>query len=577
MSAHPEIGIDLEQEAAIKASGQAFFERAPTMYDANQDLIERSNRGEVFPESFVFGEYFKRMEELDPQYLEQIRTITAQRAERFPEAVDAIATRRLQIVVPAYREAENLAGFLESMKAQIDDSPEGNWGVTLAMDYPIPGKFPDEPGALAEMITIFDQFIANNPDYAKYFDFVTYARRLNSDILSVGLPRTVGEDVLMYEKLAAAQQGKAGEQPFYIGLMDTDTAGLSAGLFDEMERALPEDQRQRPRVVRVRGGFLRDEVIEDPVLHPYEIMWEGSTSAVGKQTTHNPFNIGRLSAVPARELAMTGGGFAKQLNFPDEDIRKGIQMSWQLNNIETVELKGRYQTSGRRELKMMQGLMQMVEDRHGVFDTETLRVAGLIEMYGKWTSETFRRSLGNVGNGVILEHFDPIRNPDHFNHAVPPELIEAMTNSFYRFTTFVMFAIDKLATTEFEEFDGLRRQFLAGEIPYFEVELTLLDRIRNIYKRDPARFEQMSGLLEEADTAARQAIAAILIENDIAFQYEPPNGPILGILEDSENDPEDDGGQHIVFRNGIQLQAPFRILENQKTYQRKLQRLLQVA
>jgi hypothetical protein len=442
--------------------------------------------------------------------------------------------------------------------------------VTFVIDHAIPYKNGYETGARKQMQQAVDTFLKQNPEMKPYVNYVFYTRRKDTAeaVLPVGLARKVGEDVLMYQRLKA-QTGQDAK-PLYFGLMDIDTGNLTPGILAEMAASTAESATDRPRVIRARGSFDHADVQENLQLHPLQMMWEGATSAVGRNTKHNPFNIGRLSAAPAREVAITGGGFARRLEFPDEDIRHGIQIRWQLDNIDTVEIIGKYSTSPRREINTVNSILAMLESNGGVFDLETMECSALIRMYGNWDQHTFRRHLGNVGNddnGSAAEQFDPMNTDEHFNQAVPRELIEAMANAFFRFTTFSIHAVDELSASDLvPEVQELRAKFLRGEMPYFRVQLNTLDIIRTIATQQPERFESLKPLLARVDEQARKSVSQILGENGVAFDITDQE-PIYGIIEQPEPGLE---------RDRTILRAPFTIRADQTGYRKHIKEELGV-
>lgn len=507
-----------------------YIDIVPSTYEADKQLIDAANKGETITELTTFEGYFQRIAEQDPVYMAHLETLLTQKQERFPESSKGMHDRRLQMVVPAYREGENMEQFLNNIKSQFEDSDHTDWGVTFVIDYSLPYRKPEEFGGFKEMRDAIHRFIKENPQYSSRLDYIYYTRQKGLEVLPVGLARKIGEDVLMLEKFKLEKQNNASEgKPLYLGLMDMDTGHLSEGLLDEMRSSLPEQEDEDPVVVRVQGSFDSPDVKEHLYLHPLQMMWEGVTSEVGKNSKHNPFNIGRLSAVPARELAMTGGGFAKVLQFPDEDIRHGLQIEWQLHNVSTVEVDGKYSTSARREVKTVEGLLQLLEDNGGVFNKQALRCGALIDMYGSWKDNSFRRAFGNV-NDVNGDNKNPLENPEYFNKAVPPHLLETVVNAFYRFTASSMFAIDTLSESDkTPEIQQFKKDFLAGKRPYFDVQLSTLAFLKELHDTDPDRFAEVKPLLEQADAKAKQAVSSVLDRNSV--NYELDETPLYGIIE----------------------------------------------
>lgn len=557
----------------------------PRVYERDNTLIERINRGEHVSEQEAFSSYFSRIEAQDPVYMQFVRDIAGGRAARFPESIAALQERKLQIIVPAYREGENISHFLENIRNQFDQSSNDDWGVTFVIDYATPYANTSENTAREEMHHAIAQFLERYPQYRSRIDWIYYVRNKNMDppVLPVGLARKVGEDILMYERLEALKQRDERDnttlRPFYLGLMDIDTMDLSEGLLDEMVNATASSDRDIPRVIRAKGSFDSEGIKRSPHLLPLQLMWEGITSEVGRTTQHNPFNIGRLSAVPARELAVTGGGFTKRLSFTDEDIRHGIQIAWVLNDIKVVEPEGQYATSPRREVHTMDGVRQLVRNHGGSFDMETLGVAALIRMYGNWVNETFRDHLGN-GNGEENGAHDVFSSNQEFSQAVPSKLIEVMTNAFYRFTAFSIYAIDELSQSSLApEIQELREKFLRGEIAYFDVQLQTMDFIRKA-AQDPERFKNLMPLLEKVDKKAKAAVSNVLRHNGINFSLDDTS-PIYGLLELNEQ-PESSiyallglNGDTATSGDRIVLRAPFHIFPEQPGFLASSKRQIQ--
>ncbi|CAN5153077.1 hypothetical protein BH09PAT2_BH09PAT2_11160 [soil metagenome] len=350
------------QDRLLERVGRPHFIEAPTVYRPNDTLIEAANAGEIITEEEAFEGYFARMEAEDPEYMKQLHRIVETREKRYPEATNDRSDRRLQFIVPAYREGENMPTFLQALKTQFENSDELNWGVTFVIDHAFPYRNAYERTAKCKMEEEISLFIKENPQYAPHLDTVFFTRKKNTEtpVLPIGLARKVGSDVLMYERMKATQQNQDGtqERPLYLGLMDMDTNPTTPDLASEMVGLLPKDTQEKAKIVRVKGSFLPEDVKANLCIHPMQMMWEGTTSEVGKNAWHTPFNIGRGSAIPARELAMTGGVFAGKLEFPDEDIRQGAQIKSRIHGIETVEPVGRYATSSRREVNTVQGVIQ---------------------------------------------------------------------------------------------------------------------------------------------------------------------------------------------------------------------------
>lgn len=280
------------------------FESSPKVYKSNERLIEAANRGEIVTEAQAFEEYFETLAAEDGTYMGHIQQIVAGRASQFPEAVAALPNRKLQLVVPMYREGENIEQFLQNVKAQFEASEKKDWGITFVIDYAVPYRNPQEFNAFKLMKDKIEDFLKENPGYKPYIDYIFYGRKKDTDepILPVGLARKVGEDVLMYEKLQEKKRSNSDNNthPFYLGMMDIDAGNLDAGLLNEMAQMVPKTEQDMPNVIRVRGSFDKDNLRDNLQLHPLEMMWEGATSEVGTNTRHNPFPIGRLSAIPAR-------------------------------------------------------------------------------------------------------------------------------------------------------------------------------------------------------------------------------------------------------------------------------------
>ncbi len=517
-------------ESLLERVGRPLILDCPQVYTPDTALIDAANAGVLVPETQALSSYFERQRSGDPGYMREIDKIISSREQQFPDASQSMSERRLQFIVPAYREGENISHLLGNLKRQFDQTGLGAWGVTFVFDHAIPYKNTYERTARKKMEGEMEAFLTENPDLRPYIDTVFFTRRAatNVPVLPVGLARKVGEDVVMSERLRG--MGSEGK-PFYLGLMDCDLGSISDGTIQEILEKLPEKEEDTPKIVRVRGSFDRAALTANPELHPLEMMWEGMTSEVARNTRHNPFTVGRMSVVPARELAMTGGAFAKKLSFPDEDIRHGIQIAWQLDNVDVAEVNGKYSTSPRREIDTVRSLIAMLHESGGKFTMETLEYASLIRMYGGWSDSTFREEFGNVG---LQEDalWDPLENLEQFNQIVPPELIEASANARYRFGLFSKFVVDELADDpDAPEIRGLKEGFLKGEIPSFMVEFHAVDLIRSISLQDPERFERLQPALARADAKARLSIGNILRNNNIDFEIE--NETPIYVLEEN--------------------------------------------
>ncbi len=553
-------------ENLIDQLGRPLITDCPAVYEPNAALIERVNRGEFVSQTTAFEQYFSKLQAGDAEYMKQVDRMVQARGTHLPGSVDT--SRRLQFVVPAYREGENIGTFLSAVKKQGEATPTTDWGVTFVIDHAVPYKNLRETSAVQRMRNEITSFIEQNPEYAGRVDSIVYARRAETTtpILPVGLARKVGEDVIMYERLLAAQRGEETTTPLYLSQIDIDSSTLTPGLFAEIMEELPTEEADSPAIVRVRGSFDREDVKANPHLHPLQMMWEGATSQVGEHTKHNPFTIGRFSVIPARELAITGGGFAKKLPFPDEDIRKGIQIGWNLDNVDVVEVEGKYSTSARRELVMMNTLMQMSRETGGDFNLATLKCAALIDMYGDWAKHTYRKDLGNV---TVYDTKDAFMNSEYFNAPLPPVLIEQMANAFYRFTTFSMFAVDALADhPQAQEVQGLKNRFLKGEIPYFQVQLDTMTFIYDLARSDPQRFEKLKKLLAHIDRNAQQAVSNILTDNQVDFTLQDHEVPFYGIQEGRLKRRPDDGKQTDEEQRADKspLRIRFKITSDQTSY-----------
>jgi|GEM_PF-2236664 len=560
---------------ALDNRGRPFFTDCPSVYEPNRPLIESINNGELVTQVTAFNEYFKNIEEKDPAYMVQIKSIVGNRSQLFPDP--SLTPPRLRFIVPAYREGENMPRYLESMKQQFEQAGTEDIGVTFVMDYAIPHKNPHEEEAEVVMKDAVHTFLDTNPQYRGRVDYMTYTRAQDTPtaILPVGLARKVGEDVTMYESWQNGQKNGGDTKPLYIGQMDIDADTMTPGLFGQIARELPEAEDANPTIVRVRGSFDRGDVKANPHLHPLQMMWEGATSQVGEHTKHNPFTIGRFSVIPARELAITGGGFAKKLDFPDEDIRKGIQIGWQLDNVDVAEVEGKYSTSARRELQMMNTLMQMSQETGGDFSLAILKCAALIDMYGDWAKNTYRKQLGNV---TVYDTTDAFMSSEYFNAPLPPVLIEQMANAFYRFTTFSMFAVDSLADDpRAPEVTDLKNKFLRGEIPYFQVQLDTMALIYDLARSDPQRFEKLKPILAHVDRNAQQAVSNILVDQGVDFSVQAHEGPFYGIQEARLKKRADDGEQTAAEQQADQtpLQIRFKIGSDQTGYMETIRRELE--
>ena len=550
-------------ESLIQKLGRPHITECPDHYRPNNTLLEQAQNGELILQSVAFEQYFEQRGESDPEYFHQIQKMVERRSSAFPHS--RVHGRRLQMIIPAYREGENMDNLLVRLSEQMSVGEE-NWGVTIVIDHAVPYRNRYETSAKNEMIARIDQFLEVNPQYRGRLDYVFYTRRRDTEhpVLPVGLARKVGEDVLMYEWKAQNKAFNEETQPFYMGLMDMDTGHLSHGLISEMAATVPDHENEDARVIRVKGSFDTRDLLENLDIHILQMMWEGTTSEVGRNSKHNPFNIGRLSAVPARELAMTGGGFAKKLQFPDEDIRHGIQIKWNLPHVKTVEVAGRYSTSARREVNTVEGVKRWLESNGGKFDLATMEIGALIRMYGNWSNHTYRGELGNVDFGGSGGEDDPLQNVEKFENRISPRLIQAMANAFYRFTAYSMYAIDALGDhPKAPEVNKLREQFLRGNAPYFHVQLQALDFIRNVAANDQERFQQLKQVLSTIDAKARSSIANVLDANGIRYNLE--QGVLYGINEGLEYGPLYDG-REVEGRDAIELTAPFKIMKEQTIY-----------
>lgn len=545
-------------ERLLEQSGRPHIIDCPQLYEPDQQLIDALNHGEFVSETHALSSYFVKQRAWDPQYMKQVDRIISKRAEQFPDAGKSMADRRLQFIIPAYREGGNITPLLQNLKNQFDQTGLGQWGVTFVFDYAIPYKNPSEDSAVKAMETEIEAFLAENPTLRPYIDTIFYTRRAGTTtpVLPVGLARKVGEDVIMSERLRAQN---INGQPLYLGLMDCDLNTISDGTVTEILSSLPQNEGDPAKIIRVKGSFDRTALAQNPELHPLEMMWEGMTSEVGKNSKHNPFTVGRMSVVPARELAMTGGAFAKKLQFPDEDIRHGIQIAWQINDIATVEVTGKYATSPRREIDTVRSLLAMLRENGGKFTMETLEYASLIRMYGGWAQNTFRDEFGNI-HLETDRSWNPLEDPEQFRQIIPSELLEVSANARYRFGLFSKFAIDELANhPDAPEIQALKNGFLRGDIPSFMVEFHAVDLIRMISQQDPARFERLKPALARADAKARQSIGNILSDNRIEYEIENPDTPIY-ILEANMLAPQSPE------RDNTPLRAPIHISPDMSGY-----------
>lgn len=521
----------------------------PKMYKPISPLLEREKRGDMPSEPEVLDAYFDQLEKGDFSYFQHIQAIAASRQTQFREPSVQLPDRRMQVVIPVYREGENIDQLLEILKKQLQSDASPAWGATLVFNYAVPYANPHEFSKVRDMMAKVDAFRRDNPGLQRHIDYMTFARKKNTQtpIFPVALARKVGNDVIMYErkKMVAAAENPA---PFYLSMMDADIVGVSEKLFDTILRALPENQADKPRIVRVRGSFDKREIKNDPFLHVFSELWEGATSAIGTRTTHNPFTVGRFSVIPMREHALTGGVLAKNLPFTDEDIRLALQIAARGIPIQTVEVN-RYVTSARREVRTLQSLMQLLSDHNGRFDVETLECAALIRMYSHFAGNDHRSEFGNAGGGNGRE-------------AVPAALIQAMANAFYRFTTFSMFAVDRLYTSEdAPEVADLMRRFLAGDLAYFDVQIQTLKFIQDIFHNYPEWFESLKPTLADAEKLSRETIEEILKKNKIHYSYVEPEEPIYGITEPGARINVADN-----VSDGVILRAPFQIQEDQAEY-----------
>ncbi len=544
-----------------------YITAATNHYELNPGAIDRALRGEFDDEVNVLKSYFSVVQERDAAYLEQIQGLVAKRAERL-ESSGAYPDRRIQMIVPTYRESEHLGLFLEAVDKQFQTTDRRGWGVTFVFNYKIPYVNSREYEEYKTMQKIIHNFLVDRPYLKRHIDTIFYTRAANTDpeLHSTSLARKVGEDVIMLERLhAGARLNQYEVAPFYLGLMDADITGLTDGLFGQIESELPDKQNDIPVIVRARGQFDRRDVKDNLYLHPLQMIWEGATAEIARGTGHNPFNIGRLSVVPAREFAMTGGGLPHLLEFTDEDIRRGIQIAWQLRFVNVKEVSS-FETSARREKHVMSDLKQMLIDSEGRFDRYALECAALIRMYSVWANETYRggESIEDAKNEVLT-------NIHEFQKIVPPQLIEVMANAFYRFTLFSVYAIDELwHSPHAPEIRQLRDQFLKGKIPYFRVQLGVIDFIRHLDQHDHARFESLRPLLEGVDQKARKSMVSILAEHDVVFQVDDSD-PLCGIIERGK--PDEEG---ILAKENFIVKAPIRIPANQVLYMHSVREELEV-
>lgn len=552
----PKSGLSYH-ERLLERVGRPYIVDCPQVYGPDTDLVDAVNRGTHVSETHAFASYFERLRAGDPDYMRQVDRIVEARAQQGHLTAEDMAQRRLQFVLPAYREGENITLVLANLKRQFEQTGLGEWGVTFVFDHAVPYRNAYEVTARRRMEGEIARFLTENPRLAPYIDTISFTRRSDTTtpILPVGLARKVGEDVLMAERLGSQHSGE--NSPFYLGLMDCDLTSISDGVVAEILHELPESSLVRPKIVRVRGSFDQDAVKQHPELHPLQMMWEGMTSEVAR-ASHNPFTVGRMSVVPARELAMTGGGFPRQLEFPDEDIRHGEQIAWQVNGVQVAEVSGTYATSPRREIETVQSLLAMLRENGGQFTMATLEYASLVRMYGGWADHTYRDEFGNI-TGSNGSSWDPLTNIDHFQQLVPPELIEVSANARYRFGLFSKFVVDELADhPDAPEITRLKERFLRGEVPSFMNEFNAVDLIRKIQREDPDRFARLLPALARADAKARQAIANILTANHILFSID--DGEPIYILE------ADMLGEKTEERDSTPLCAPIHIHSDLSEY-----------
>ncbi|MCA9372086.1 hypothetical protein KC726_04260 [Candidatus Woesebacteria bacterium] len=484
-------------------------------------MIEEINKGEFVSEETAFHNYFSTMQRVDPDYFFQLERMVNNR-----QKLGFTNNSQLQIVVPAYREGPSMSCFLRQIKDQCNNYGQLPCDFTFVFDHAVPYRNRYENTARKEMELAIKLFLESFPEISPHINFVSYKRRksTNEPVLPVGLARKVGEDVLMLERLRKKEESSVELPPLYLGLMDIDTSNLSFGLFEEMHNLLPSLSTENPRIVRVQGSYDRNWLRMYPQLHALEMMWEGVFSAIGNKTRHNPFNIGRLSAVPARELAITGGGFPGKLNFTDEDIRHGIQIAWQLKNIQTVEPKGKYATSPRREIHTVNGVKQLLSESSDL-TVDLLQCAALIKMYAHWSQNMYRDQA--------TPHEDALLTYDAFMQHTSAPLIEGFTNAFFRFTAFSIIAIDELSDLA-PEITELKNKFLSGEIAYFEVELGTIDFLRQLSK-NPERTASLLSKLQNIVKKSTDIISQILQKNGIDFDLLDLSEIPLGINEGNVN------------------------------------------
>jgi hypothetical protein len=214
-------------ERLIEQLGRPYIKNCPAVYEPLQNLVEAENRGEHVSEAEAFQTYFERMQERDPDYMLQITRMADNFETAFPEGVEGLANRRLQMVVPAYREGENMDNFLKVVKDQWDQSDQKDWGVTFVIDHAIPYKNGYETGARKQMQQAVDTFLKQNPEMKPYVNYVFYTRRKDTAeaVLPVGLAR---DGVEYYTDLKNDLGNFSEYQDFVVALKDIFTKGYAA-------------------------------------------------------------------------------------------------------------------------------------------------------------------------------------------------------------------------------------------------------------------------------------------------------------------------------------------------------------
>lgn len=522
---------------------KVFLTQCPTVYERNAVLTDRLLSEEPVSDTEAFSQYFARIQENDQEYWHFLLELNEQKRRRCPEAFKALPERRLQVIVPAYREGENSERFFGGLKQQFQETP-GNWGITVVINHEIPYKHSFEVSEAKAIEAGIEKFLDDNPSLHSRIDFVSYATR-HSDtnpILPNSMARKVGEDLMMLEKLRSEA---SNQSPLYLGQMDMDGDFLlPTGMMRQALTQLPTSFSEKPVILRAKGSIEKEAIKTNPQMLVFQMVWEEGISAIGRLAKHNPFALGRFGIFPAREYALTGGGLARQLRFIDEDIRRNIQIAWTFP-CQTIEIDGIYATSARREIHFMNALNDIVRRNGGKFTLEVLETAAMIRMYNNkdWATHDYRQ---NLGNDTSLSPSGPEK--------ISPQLVEAMANAWCRFTLFSIFALDKLSShPDAIEISHLRNKFLRGECAYLDIQLATNEFLRDLFLHDSARLERLKPALTEADEQARIAIRQMLDKYQVKF-LEDKSERRFGVTEAQL------ATLHNVGEDNLGIYSPFKII-----------------